>query len=61
MIQYFRHNGSEAAINLEDSSRRTQVVAILYGIPTAKSVPYIIAVIELAFGLWLTWNSAAKQ
>lgn len=33
------------------------VGAIFIGAPNANTVPYLIATIEIAFGLWLTWGS----
>lgn len=37
------------------------VSAIFIRLPAASVVPYVISGIEIAFGIWLTWISLAKD
>ncbi|MFO0940149.1 MAG: hypothetical protein U0930_05220 [Pirellulales bacterium] len=37
------------------------VTAIFAGLPTAPMVPFVIAVLEMVFGFWLTWISLSKD
>lgn len=39
----------------------TGFAAIFTGMPTVNAVPYVIAAIEIAFGLWLVWADASQQ
>lgn len=36
------------------------LATIFTGVPTSSAVPYLIAAIEVAFGLWLTWTGRAQ-